>query len=103
MIIAKVTYRVKSEFVEKNQENINLFMKDFEKLDNKLFRYTAYLSTDGKTFVHLSHYQNEEIQKQLLSVESFKSFQLQRDASGLEALPQIEMMNVVAGSRDIFN
>jgi hypothetical protein len=39
----------------------------------------------------------------LLNVESFKSFQLQRDASDLEGLPQIEMMKIVAGSKDIFS
>lgn len=103
MIIAKVTYTVKPEFVEKNHENINLFMADFKKMNSNDFRYTAYLCADGKTFVHLSHYQNEEIQKQLLDVPSFKSFQKQRDDSGLEISPKIEMMQLVETSFHIFN
>ncbi len=103
MKIAKVTYTVKAEFVQKNQENINLFMADFKKMNSTDFRYTAYLCADDKTFVHLSHYQNDEIQKQLLAVPSFKSFQKQRDDSGLEVSPKIEMMQLIDTSFNIFN
>lgn len=103
MIIVKVTYTVKSEFVLKNQENINSFMKDFRKINSTDFRYTAYVGDDGKTFMHLSIYKNEEIQKQVLAIESFKSFQQQRDESGLEGPHKVEMMKLVASSFDIFN
>ncbi|MGM8363804.1 hypothetical protein ACSV4D_17970 [Flavobacterium sp. ARAG 55.4] len=103
MIIVKVTYTVKPEFVQKNQENINLFMVDFKKINTNEFRYVSYICGDGKTFVHLSHYKNEDIQKRLLQVPSFLSFQKQRDDSGLEYLPEIEVMEVVASSHDIFN
>jgi hypothetical protein len=102
MIIVKVTYTVKPDFIQKNQENINRFMVDFKKIGKNDFHYTSYLCEDGKTFVHLSHYQNKEIQKQLLEVRSFLSFQKQRDDSGLESKPQIEVMHLVASSRDIF-
>ncbi len=103
MIIVKVTYTVKQKFVLQNQENINSFLKDFQKIDSVDFRYTVYLSEDGKTFVHLSHYKNEEIQKVLLAVESFKYFQKQRDESGLESKPDIELMQLLGSSKDIFN
>jgi hypothetical protein len=103
MISVKVTYTVKPEFVQKNKENINVFMADFKKLDNNEFRYTVYLSGDGKTFVHLSHYNNESIQKQLLDVPSFKVFQQQRDESGLEGVPNIEILQLVATSGEIIN
>lgn len=103
MIVVKVTYTVKPAFVLQNQVNINLFMKDFQQLNNNDFRYTAYLCNDGKTFVHLSHYKNEEIQKTLLNIENFKSFQQQRDESGLEATPEIEVMKLIASSHDLFS
>ena len=103
MIIVKVTYTVNPEFVQKNQENIRHFMNDFKQLDSIEFRYDAYLCNDGKTFVHLSHYQNEKIQKTLLEVPSFKSFQEQRDVSGLEVSPQIDIMKAVGSSHDIFS
>lgn len=103
MIIVKVTYVVKPDFVQKNHENINLFMVDFIKMNTNEFRYFSYVCKDGKTFVHISHYKNEDIQKRLLQVPSFLSFQKQRDDSGLESSPQIEVMQVVASSQDIFN
>ena len=54
MIIAKVTYTVRAEFAQKNQENINLFMEEFKKLNRKeyevcisyiafLFKATSYI------------------------------------------------------------
>lgn len=103
MITVKVTYTVKPEFVNKNQENINRFMDDFKKMDTGDFRYMSYVCGDGKTFVHISHYKNKEIQKQLLQVPSFLSFQKQRDDSGLEGSPEIEVMKLVASSEELFN
>ncbi len=102
MIIVKVTYTVKSGFVIINQENINEFIKDFKKINSNDFRYTAYLGEDKKTFIHISMYQNEAIQKQLLAIESFKSFQKQRNESGLEVGEKIEVMELAGASHDIF-
>lgn len=95
MITVKVTYTVKPDFVQKNRENIQLFMVDFKKMNSDDFRYVSYLCSDGKTFVHLSHYKNEEIQKTVLQTSSFLSFQKQRDDSGLEGSPEIEVMTIV--------
>ncbi|QNK64611.1 hypothetical protein H7F33_09080 [Pedobacter sp. PAMC26386] len=61
-------------------------------------KYTVYLCQDGKTFVHLSPHKNEDIQKRVLAVESFLSFQKKRDESGLEGKPQIEVMKLVGES-----
>lgn len=103
MIIAKVTYTVKPDFVNKNKESIKSFMEDFQKLNTNDFRYTIYSCEDGKTFVHLSHYKNEGIQKQLLEVPSFLSFQKQRDESTLEFVPTIETIRLVSSSINIFD
>jgi hypothetical protein len=102
MIIVKVTYTVKPEFVQKNLENIELFMVDFKAMNTSEFRYVSYLCADGRTFVHLSHYENPEIQQRLLETPSFLSFQQQRDNSGLERSPQIDIMHVVETSHPIF-
>ncbi|MCR6638261.1 MAG: hypothetical protein NVV82_04520 [Sporocytophaga sp.] len=103
MIVVKVTYAVKPEFAGKNRENIALFLEDFSHLNAEDFRYNVYESEDGKTFMHLSHYRNEAIQKELLNVPSFKSFQKQRDESGLEVEPKIEVLNMVGAAHLIFN
>ena len=103
MIIVKVTYTVKEGFAAENQENIKLFLDDFKRMESSDFSYKVYLCQDGKTFVHLSHHQNEEIQKQVLAVESFLSFQRKRDESGLETQPEIEVMRLVGSTHEIFN
>ena len=103
MIIAKVTCTVQADFVLKNQENINEFLKDFNKLKSNDFRYIFYKGDNKKTFTHISMYQNEAIQKELLAVQSFKLFQEQRNNSGLEIPENIEMIKLAGASYDIFN
>ena len=103
MIIIKVTYTVQADFILKNQENINEFLQDFKKLKSNDFRYIVYKGDDKKTFTHISMYQNEAIQKELLAVQSFKSFQEQRNDSGLEKSELIETMELAGASYEIFN
>lgn len=103
MILVKVTYTVRPDFVAENQSNIRKFVEDLRKLNNPGIRYNVLLGDDGKTHTHLSMYENEEAQKALLELNSFKSFQRQRDESGLEAPPKVEMMTLVASSHEIFS
>ena len=102
MITVKVTYTVKPEFVEKNKQNISLFMNDFKKWDSSDFRYSVYLEADGLTFLHFSTYRNEEIQKEILNVESFKTFQKERDESGLNNTHQAEILDFIDSSFNTF-
>jgi hypothetical protein len=98
----KVTYTVKPSFVTRNQENINVFIKALQKLSLPGIRYTVYLGSDGKTFTHFAQYDNDAVQKTLLELDAFVSFQKQRDESGLEVAPAIEAMSFVAASHTIF-
>jgi quinol monooxygenase YgiN len=97
MITVKVTYTVKAAFKNENLANINTFMEDFRKLPD--FQYNVY--TTGNTFIHLSHYKNKEIQTTVLNTPSFKTFQQQRDDSGLEIAPQIEVLELAASAKGI--
>lgn len=101
MITVKVTYTVKDAFAQQNKQNIDKFIKDFKALGDD-FRYTVLIQKDRKTFVHLSQYKNEAIQKKLLEVPSFKSFQQYRDESGLESEPRIEVFDLLTASHDVF-
>lgn len=100
MIHVKVTYTIQPAFLEQNQYNIARFLEDFRKLDASTFRYQVYLLADGCTFMHLSSYQNEAIQKTVLQVPSFLRFQQERDASGLNNSHQVEVLRAVGASFD---
>ncbi len=101
MISVIVTYKVKPNFVDQNQQNIQQFLKDFKKLDTSQFQYNVYTKSDGVTFVHHSIYNNEQIQTELLNVPSFLEFQKARDESGLVEMPTIEVLNFVGSTNDI--
>jgi len=98
IISAIVTYKIKAEYFEQNKANIEKFMKDFEELDSSEFQYNVFAKQDGLTFVHQSQYKNERIQKDLLSIPSFMEFQKQRDESGLDGKPEIELVNLIDSS-----
>lgn len=97
MTSVKVTYTVKPSFVEQNKANINVFINELKESGNADVRYSIYLGEDGRTFTHISLYRTETAQEEFLDMESFKAFQRQRDESGLEAEPSIEVLNFIAG------
>jgi len=103
MKIVKVTYTTKIDFSEQNQNNIKNVMTDLQSLNNQGINYTACLSTDNKTFIHTAFFKSDEDQEFLNNLPSFKYFQEQLKASGLEVPPKQELLNLVASSNNIFN
>lgn len=97
MVAVQVTYKINADFVEVNKSNIATFLNDFKELRNSKFLYHAYVKEDGLTFVHVSMYQSEEIQQEVLSTPSFVAFQMQRDQNLAEA-PIIERLAHVGSS-----
>lgn len=102
MKIVKVTYTVNPGFVATNQENVKKFVNDIAALNNPAIRYICYLAGDGKTFIHIGAFDNDEAQKQFLDLPSFKAFQQQRNGSGLEAPENLEIISLVAASYNLF-
>jgi hypothetical protein len=102
MKIVKVTYTVNPGFAATNQENVKRFINDIKALNNPAIRYISYLAGDGKTFIHIGAFDNDEAQKQFLDLPSFKSFQQQRNGSGLEAPENLEIIQLVAASYNLF-
>lgn len=98
MISVMVSCKVKQGFIDQNKANIANFFKDFKQLDASKFQYHVFCKQDGLTFVHHSMYQDEEIQKKLLSVPSFLEFQRQRDEYGLDGKPEIEFLDLIHSS-----
>ena len=60
-----VTYTVKKEFVQKNNENIKLFLKDVRKIASPDMQYLVLLAEDGVTLSHLSIYKNESLTRKI--------------------------------------
>jgi hypothetical protein len=103
MKIVKVTYTTKLEFSEQNQANIKHVMKDLQSLNHQGINYNTCLSNDCKTFIHTAFFNSDEDQKTLNELPSFKYFQEQLKASGLEISPKQELLQLVGSSTNIFN
>lgn len=100
MINVIVSYTIDKDFVTTNQRNIDRFLKDFNQLNQTQFSYRVLLKEDGQTFVHISKYATETIQKQLLNIPSFLDFQKQRDDSQQDIKQQIEVYTFKGSSGD---
>ena len=103
MKIVKVTYTTKPEYAEQNQSNIKNVMGDLQKINNPGINYNSCVSADGKTFIHTAFFKSEENEKVLLTLPSFKHFQEQLKAGGLETPPKQELLTLVGSSAEIFN
>lgn len=103
MISVQVSYTVKPEFVQQNKKNINVFLSDFKKLVNANFLYNVFLKEDGLTFLHVSMYENEEVQQEVLNVPSFLMFQKERDESGLNDSHQLENITLIGSSLSLIS
>ncbi|MFI5153543.1 MAG: hypothetical protein ACHQET_09435 [Chitinophagales bacterium] len=101
MKIVKVVYSTKPEYAAQNQANIKAVMKDLQRLQYASVNYNACLSSDGKTFIHTAFYKSDEDQKLVTELPSFKHFQEQLRAEGLENPPKQELLTLVGSSADI--
>ncbi|HWY12745.1 MAG TPA: hypothetical protein VN026_15535 [Bacteroidia bacterium] len=103
MKIVRVTYTTRSEYTEQNQANIKNVMNDLQKLNNTGINYNACIGSDGKTFTHTAFFNQEENEKILFGLPSFKHFQEQLKASGPESSPKQELLSLVGSSKNMFN
>ncbi len=103
MKIVKVTYTTKAEYVEQNKGNIKNVMTDLQKVNHPGINYNACLSSDNKTFIHTAFFNSDDDQKILNELPSFKNFQEQLKASGLEVPPKQELLTLIGVSKEVFN
>ncbi len=102
MKIVRVQYTAKQDYVETNKANISNVMEELRKLNNKEIKYSVFLAEDGRSFMHFAMFENDEGQKVLNGLESFKKFTSELQAKGLDAPPKAETMNLVNSSYNIF-
>lgn len=100
MKIVRVQYTTKPEYAATNQENISQIVAELKNINHPGIQYSAYLLPDGKTFMHLDHFENEEAHQVLQSLSSFKKFADELWASKLEAEPELELLTVAASTAE---
>src|SRR5258708_4433419 len=99
MKIVRVTYTTKPEYSEQNQNNIKAVMSDLQKLNHPGINYNSCVGADGKSFTHTAFFNNEEDEKVLFALQSFKTFQEQLRAGGIETPPKTELLTLVGTSK----
>ena len=102
MKIVKVTYTTQQDFVAQNQLNISKVMTDLQEGKHEGIHYHTCLSSDHKTFIHTAFFQTDDDQVILNELPSFKLFQEQLKASGLESPPTQELLTLVGTSYPLF-
>ncbi len=100
MKIVWVQYTTQPEFATRNSENIAAVAAEVRALALPGIIYCTYLFPDGKTFLHLDHFESEEAHQILTSLASFKKFDAELHASGLEAEPKLVLPGLVASTID---
>lgn len=100
MKIVNVHYTTTREFAPQNQENIAGIVKELKTLNHPGIHYSTYLLPDGKTFMHLDHFESEEAHQLLMELESFKKFDAELWASQLEIEPKLSLLSLVASSAE---
>jgi len=102
MIIVRVQYTAKQEYVAKNKENIQQVMQDLQAIGNNDIRYSTYILEDGKTFMHFAMFGNDEARSIFNAVTSFKKFQTELKESMPEVPPKVDHPSLVGSSYHIF-
>ena len=74
MKIVRVIYTTTKEFADTNSRNIRGVIAELKELAHPGISYSAYLSDDGKTFMHFDQFENDAAHQLLVSLASFKKF-----------------------------
>jgi hypothetical protein len=102
MKIVRVIYTTRPEYVATNQANIANVVKELKTLNHPGIKYSCYLLPDGKTFMHFDQLENEAAHEVVTSLESFKKFASELEASGLEVEPKLELLTLVTSTEDFW-
>jgi len=103
MKIVRVQYTTSKEFAAINKENIRQIVEELKNINHPGIKYSTYLLEDGKTFMHFDQFENEEAHKFLQSLQSFKKFAEELDASDMEVEPKLELPSLVASTENFFD
>ncbi len=103
MKAVKVQYTVRGEYVETNKKNIRKVMADLRGINNPGIRYSAFVLDDGRTFVHLAMYPDDETMSIVSNLDAFQSFRQQLKESQPEVPPKAEDLTLVGSAYELFD
>lgn len=89
MLVARVEYRVKKDFAERNRANILAFLPELRQRLRAGSRYDVAVSEDGCSFLHLFFHTAQDEEKMLGEISEFRAFLDGVMAGGCEAPPSI--------------
>lgn len=98
MKIVRVYYTTTPQFAPVNQANIAAIVRELKELHHPGIKYGCWLLPDGKTFMHFDQFATEEDHQLLTSLKSFQKFSDELWASGLEAEPKLDLLDLVAST-----
>jgi len=89
MLVARVEYRVREDFAERNIANILAFLPEVRRRLQPGSRYSVSVSADRRCFLHLFFHETEAEEKMLGEVPAFGEFLDEVMGGGCEAPPSI--------------
>ena len=101
MKIVRVQYTTRPEYAAMNRENIRQVVEELKGINHPGIKYSTYVLPDGKTFMHLDHFENEEAHLVLQSLASFKKFANELWASQLEVEPKLDILTLASSTEDM--
>lgn len=96
----RVQYTVPADFVETNQANIRAVMDELRSKGDVGVKYAAYITGEGRTFVHLVVLRDEEAQSVIPSLAAFQTFRTALKENA-ETPPAAEDWTVVGTSFEV--
>ncbi|MFD0766940.1 hypothetical protein ACFQZI_18930 [Mucilaginibacter lutimaris] len=102
MRVNRVQYTTTAAFAPVNSANIAAIMLEVKQLNIPGIKCSCWLLPDGKTFMHLDQFVDDAAHDVLLSLASFKKFDSELWASGLEVDPVMINPTLVASTQDYF-
>jgi len=98
MKIVRVQYTTTAQFAPINQANIAAIVKELKALNHPGIQYGCWVLPDGKTFMHFDQFESEDAHEVLTSLASFKKFDADLWASGLDVEPVLGLLSLVAST-----
>jgi hypothetical protein len=102
MKATRIQYTVQPGFVEQNKQNVAKVMAELRAANHPGLRYSTYILEDGKTFMHLVMFNDEQSETVIPNLASFKHFQSELRGSSPEVLPKVDNLTIVGSSYELF-